>query len=472
MIGRKIEKRRLEEALENPESEFIAVYGRRRVGKTYLIRQTFGNHFAFYHTGVARGSMKDELEAFRDSLVEYGDADTAVPESWMVAFRRLRGVLERLPDGKKVVFVDEMPWMDTPRSRFLPALEHFWNKWASARTDVVLVICGSATSWIVKKVIHNRGGLHNRLTGRIRVREFTLGECEQYAESRSLGMSRGQIAEAYMIFGGVPYYWSFLRKEESLSQNVDRVFFGEDGELGDEFDELYASLFKRKDAYVKIVMLLAERKEGLSREEIVRLAHMANNGRLTARLEELEQCGFIRSIHVVGRPAGEVVYRLIDAYTVFYRDFVSANVRRDESFWSNNLGTGRYYDWRGHAFERLVLRHVRQVKAALGIAGVSAETGCWRHAADATCPKTVQVDLLLDRDDQVVNLCELKCTDAPFEVKDAEMSRIRCRRDAYRAVTRTKKSVRLTAITSHGLVRNMYAKDFQHEIVLDDLFIG
>ena len=470
MIGRKIERRRLEEAKENSESEFIAVYGRRRVGKTYLIRQTYGNQFAFYHTGVARGSMSDELEAFRDSLVEYGDFDDTVPESWMAAFRRLRGILERLPDGKKVVFVDEMPWMDTPRSRFLPALEHFWNKWASARTDIVLIICGSATSRIVKKVIHNRGGLHNRLTGRIRVREFTLGECEQYAECRKLGMSRSQIAEAYMIFGGVPYYWSFLRKEESLAQNVDRTFFGEDGELRDEFDELYASLFKRKDAYVKLVMLLAEHKEGLSREEIVRRAHVANNGRLTARLEALEQCGFIKSFHVVGRPAGEVIYRLIDAYTVFYRDFVSENTRRDESFWSSNLGTGRYYAWRGHAFERLVLQHVRQVKAALGIAGVGAETGCWRHAADETCPKTVQVDLLIDRDDQVVNLCELKCADDLFEMNDAEMSRIKLRREVYRKVTRTKKSVHLTAITSGGLVRNMYAKEFQHEIVLDDLF--
>lgn len=471
MVGRKNEIQRLHEALENPEAEFIAVYGRRRVGKTYLIRQAYQNRFAFYHTGVARGRMEDELEAFRDSLVEYGDESQAVPESWMAAFKRLNDLLEHAPEGKKVVFIDEMPWMDTPRSRFLPALEHFWNKWASARTDIVLIICGSATSWIVKKVIHNRGGLHNRLTGRIRVKEFSLGECEQYAEERSLGMSRGQLAEAYMVFGGVPYYWSFLRKSESLAQNVDRLIFGEDGELSDEFDELYASLFKRKDAYVKLVLLLADHQEGLSREEIVRLAHVANNGRLTARLEELEQCGFVQSCHVIGRPAGEVVYRLVDAYTVFYRDFVQGNVKKNESFWSDKLGSGRYYDWRGHAFERLVLRHVRQVKTALGVSGVSAEAGCWRHAADEICPKSVQIDLVLDRDDRVVNLCELKYTDEPYAVTDSEMAKVRRRLLAYRAVTGTDKSLHLTAITSCGLERNMYAKEFQREVVLDDLFV-
>ena len=470
MVGRKNEVLRLMEALENPESEFIAVYGRRRVGKTYLIRQTYQNRFAFYHTGVARGGMEAELEAFRDSLVEFGDEDRSVPESWMGAFKRLNDLLERSSEGKKIVFIDEMPWMDTPRSRFLSALEHFWNKWASARTDIVLVICGSATSWIVKKVIHNRGGLHNRLTGRIHVKEFTLGECEQYAEERNLGMSRGQLAEAYMIFGGVPYYWSFLRKSESLAQNVDRLIFSEDGELSDEFDELYASLFKRKDTYVKLVLLLADHQEGLSRDEIVRLAHVANNGRLSSRLEELEQCGFVQKYHVIGRPTGEVVYRLVDAYTVFYRDFVQENVRKDESFWSDNLGGGRYYDWRGHAFERLVLRHVRQVKAALGVSGVSAEVGCWRHAADASCPHTVQIDLVLDRDDRVVNLCELKYTDEPYVVTDSEMAKVRRRRTAYRTVLGTDKSLHLTAITSWGLERNMYAKEFQREIVLEDLF--
>lgn len=470
MVGRKKEIRRLEEARENPESEFIAVYGRRRVGKTYLIRQAYQNQFSFYHTGVARGRMEDELEAFRDSLVEYGDEDHEVPESWMAAFRRLYGLLERAPEGKKVVFIDEMPWMDTPKSRFLPALEHFWNKWASARSDIVLVICGSATSWIVTKVIHNRGGLHNRLTGRIHVKEFTLAECEQYAQEHALGMSRGQLAEAYMILGGVPYYWSFLRKSESLAQNVDRLIFSEDGELGDEFDELYASLFKRKDAYVKLVLLLADHQEGLSRDEIVRLARVANNGRLTARLEELEQCGFVAKYHVVGRPTGEVVYRLVDAYTVFYRDFVMENVKKSESFWSDNLGSGRYYEWRGHSFERLVLRHVRQVKMALGVLGVSAESGCWRHSADEVYPKGVQIDLVLDRDDRVVNLCELKCTDEPYVMTDSEMAKVRRRRAAYRAVTGTGKSIHLTAITSYGLERNMYAKEFQNEIVLNDLF--
>ena len=229
MIGRKNELTRFKEAMDSDQSEFIAVYGRRRVGKTFLIRQAFENRFTFAHTGVARGSMYEQLANFHDSLVDYGYEDCPVPQTWLEAFRRLKKIISESNDVRKVVFIDEMPWMDTPRSNFTAALEHFWNGWASARSDVVLVVCGSATSWIINKVIRNKGGLHNRVTGKIHLRQFTLKECEDYANARHLGMSRSQIAEAYMVLGGVPHYWSFLRKDASLAQNIDRMFFSEDG---------------------------------------------------------------------------------------------------------------------------------------------------------------------------------------------------------------------------------------------------
>ncbi len=470
MIGRKKELQRFKEAMESDQSEFIAVYGRRRVGKTFLIRQAFANRFTFAHTGVARESMAGQLANFHDSLVEYGSEDCPVPETWLEAFRRLKKVISGSKEARKVVFIDEMPWMDTPRSNFTAALEHFWNGWASARNDVVLIVCGSATSWIINKVIHNKGGLHNRVTGKIHLRPFTLAECEEYADARHLGMSRSQVAEAYMVLGGVPHYWSFLRKDASLAQNIDRMFFSEDGELKDEFYELYASLFKRKEPYEAIVTALAGKKSGMTRDEIVVAAKTANNGRLTERLAELEQCGFIRSFHVVGACASAIVYQLMDSFTIFHFNFIVNNKRHSEVFWSSSLGSPMYNAWRGLSFERLCLQHVGKIKEAIGIGGVDAEVGCWRHVADERYPHGAQIDLVIDRADNVVDLCEMKCTDSPYRVTDTDMADLKRKCDAYRTVTRTKKSIHTLLVSANGTEPGMYRNEINCEVTLDALF--
>ena len=465
MIGRRKELMRFKEAMDSDQSEFLAVHGRRRVGKTFLIRQAFENHFTFAHTGVARSSMAEQLANFHDSLVEYGFEDCPVPQTWLEAFRRLKKVISDSKDARKVVFIDEMPWMDTPRSNFTAALEHFWNGWASARSDIVLVVCGSATSWI-----RSKGGLHNRVTGKIHLRQFSLKECEEYADARHLGMSRFQIAEAYMVLGGVPHYWSFLKKDASLAQNIDRMFFSEDGELKDEFDELYASLFKHKAPYEAIVTALSGRRSGMTREEIVTAAETANNGRLTERLAELEQCGFIRSYHIIGACASAIVYQLMDSFTIFHFNFSRNNKRRSEVFWSSSLGSPLYNAWRGLAFERLCLQHVGRIKEALGIGGVDAEVGCWRHVADERYPHGAQIDLVIDRADNVVDLCEMKCTDSPYRVTDSDIVEMKRRCDAYRTVTRTRKSVHSLFVSANGFEPGMHRNEINNEVTLDALF--
>lgn len=470
MVGRKKELLKFKDALESEQSEFIAVYGRRRVGKTFLIRQAFANHFTFAHTGIAKGSMHEQLANFQESLVEYGYGDCPMPQSWLEAFRHLKKVIAESKDARKIVFIDEMPWMDTPRSNFTAALEHFWNGWASARNDVVLIVCGSATSWIINKVIRNKGGLHNRITGKIHLRQFSLKECEEYASVRHLGMSRNQIAEAYMVLGGVPHYWSFLKKDSSLAQNIDRMFFSEDGDLKDEFDELYASLFKRKAPYEMIVTELASRKSGMTRDELVAKTGMANNGRLTERLAELEQCGFIRSYHVVGACASAIVYQLMDSFTLFHFNFIRNNTRHSERFWSSSLGSPMYHAWRGLSFERLCLQHVGKIKDAIGIGGVDAEVGCWRHVADERYPHGVQIDLIIDRADNVVDLCEMKCTDSPYRVSESDMAEMKRRCDAYRAVTRTRKSIHTLLVSANGTEPGMYRNEINCEVTLDALF--
>lgn len=238
MIGRKREIKLLRSAAESARSEFVAIYGRRRVGKTFLVRETFNSKFTFQHAGVANSGTRIQLERFRRSLFESGHLDCPVLKTWFQAFDELKTVVQSATCGKKVLFIDEMPWMDKPNANFLPALENFWNAWASDRKDVLLIICGSATSWMLKNMIHARGGLHNRVTMRIHLNPFTLAECEKMAVNLGLEVSRYQLLQYYMALGGVPFYWTFLQRGLSVAQNMDALFFSSNANLEGEFQDL------------------------------------------------------------------------------------------------------------------------------------------------------------------------------------------------------------------------------------------
>jgi AAA+ ATPase superfamily predicted ATPase len=469
MIGRIDEQRRLREAFESEYSEFVAVYGRRRVGKTFLVREQFHYKFTFQHTGLARKSTREQLQSFQLSLRRQGYTKAPLPGNWIEAFDMLKDLIEWSKDRRKVVFIDEMPWMDAPRSSFLPALENFWNSFASARKDVVLIACGSATSWIVRKLLKNKRGLHNRITYRIHLQPFTLNECEQYAKQRKLGMSRLQLMEGYMALGGIPYYWSLLDKSKSLAQNIDRLFFSKDGELKGEYYELYASLFNHPEKYVAVIETLGKKRSGLSREEIIKEGKLESNGKLSEILEDLENCGFIRKYNMIGMKSKGALYQLIDCYTLFYFRFIQNNNSNDEHFWSKSIGTGEYNSWCGLAFERLCLLHSRQIKTKLGISGIiSSEYAWWTDQKDGK--RGAQIDLLIDRNDGVINLCEMKYTKVPFQIDASYEANLLNTRARFIEATQTRKAVHITMVSSQGLERNAYADEIQSEVSGGDLF--
>ena len=394
IIGRKEEQKTLLSAAQSEYSELIAVYGRRRVGKTYLIRETFGYKFTFQHTGLANAKTKDQLFSFAISLRDAGYDDCPTPKSWLEAFSLLSHFLKNSTDEKKIVFLDELPWMDTPRSNFISAFEHFWNGWASARKDIVLIICGSATSWIINKVINDHGGLHNRVTQRIALQPFTLKECEMFVQNKGIEMSRYQIAECYMVLGGIPFYWNLLEKGLSLASR--------NGKLTNEFNQLYASLFKSPEQYIDVVTALGRKKAGMTREEIITATDKQSNGALSKVLDELEYCGFIRKFNGYGKKTKEAIYQLTDNYTLFYFKFIRQNTNNDEHFWSVSIDSATHRAWSGLAFERLCMAHTQQIKAGLGISGVLSNIYSWRKEADEN-GEGAQIDLLIDRNDQVVD---------------------------------------------------------------------
>ena len=469
LIGRQNEQKRLLMAEASKKSEFVAVFGRRRVGKTFLIRETFKNRFCFYHTGLANAGMARQLTEFKKTLCKYGNKRFRVPKDWYDAFDLLSEVIAADMSRKKVVFLDELPWMDTAKSGFVSALEHFWNGWASARDDIVLVVCGSATSWIINKVLNDHGGLHNRVTKRIPLNPFSLRECECFARQNGIVLKRMQLLEYYMIFGGIPYYWEQIEKGESLAQCVDRILFDEEGELHQEFDRLYASLFRKPDAYVSIVTALGTCKIGMTRDELAKNSRQKLNGRFSDRLLELEQCGFIRKYTIPGRITRDAVYQLMDNFTLFYFKFMHGrNVSVDEWAHVSQSQVGRI--WCGLAFERVCLQHIEQIKNAIGIADV--RTCAYGWSARSENGGGAQIDLVLVRGDRTVNICEMKYTNGEFVIDADYEKELRNKVDAYQRETGTNDTLLLTMITAHGLKHNSHSECVQKELVADDLFRG
>ena len=471
MVGRKREMDCLKNAFLKKEAQLVAVYGRRRVGKTYLVRETFGGKFYFQHSGVANETMAGQLAEFRDSLVRAGAKEVPRFTSWREGFNELEkfivaGGLRR----KKVLFIDEMPWMDTPKSGFVSAFEAFWNGWCSGRKDVLLIICGSASSWIVKNVFRNRGGLYNRVSERIHLQPFTLRECREMCLEKSICFSNMDIAELYMAMGGIPYYWSKLVKGESVARAIDRLFFSSDGALRGEFAELYLSLFGSSVQYEKIIRTLASVKSGMSKEALLASSGIGSGGNANRYLDALEECGFVRRFTAFGKKKRDAQYQLIDNFSLFHLRFLDGESNHDEHFWSNSTSSAALNAWRGLAFERLGLLHVRQINKALGITGVLTNTYSWRHEADGTYPWGVQIDLLLERADRVVNVCEFKFAKGEFVVTAEYEKALNRKCETFSAVTGSRSATHVTLVTTNGVAHNSHYGVVQSEVTLDDLF--
>jgi len=420
-------------------------------------------------TGVSGGSTKQQLREFHKALGKYYQGDIPLPKDWTEAFSLLEEQLERDNTlGKKVLFIDEMPWLDTPKSGFLSALEHFWNTFCSRRPDILLIVCGSAASWMIKNLIDNYGGLHNRITETIIVEPYPLGDCEKFYQSRGVAFNRRQIAEAYMILGGIPFYMDAMDKMYGLNQNIDLLLFGKNAKLGDEFERLYHSLFRHTDNHIHIVQTLAKHGGGMTRQELAEACKLSDGGGLSKVLAELETCGLIgREFDISKRRNGEY-YKLIDFFSLFYMKYLRPRKSSDPHFWTNYLTDPAHSAWCGYAFERLCMAHIGQIRQRLGISGVTTETFAFRSKQQAG---GAQIDLVIDRKDGVINLCECKFTNKPYELTAKDASDLERKKEVFLNETGTKKSIHMTMITANGLVQNAYRNDIQAEITLDDLFL-
>ena len=476
IIGRKAEIKELERLYHSDRPEFVAVYGRRRVGKTFLIKQALKDRITFQHTGVSpvdqegeRNRMKTQLESFYYSLLNQGLEGVRMPKSWMEAFFLLEQLLMQLDDGsRQVIFLDELPWLDTPRSGFLSAFESFWNGWCSGRDNILLVVCGSATSWILSNLTRSKGGLYGRLTDEIKLSPFTLAECEEYFRHEQIELSRYDIAQSYMVFGGIPYYLSYFRKGLSFEKNVDRILFGRSPRLRDEFNRLFSAIFSNAEDCKKVIRLLATRNSGFSREEIAKFTGLPLGGGLSKTLASLAESDFIQKYIPYGIAGKQERYKLVDNFCLFWLKYVEPH-GKDSTFMSDNQASNILGVWHGVVFEQLCWQHVTQIKRALEIGGVKTSLSVWVRKGDDE-HSGVQVDMLIFRNDNIVNLCEMKFTGVPYEIDKEENIRLRERIEALKATLSPKQTVHLTMVTTYGVREGKYSGIVQSQVVLDDLF--
>ena len=472
IIGRAYEFSLLENALKSSESEFIVVYGRRRVGKTYLVNQFFGNRYAFKVTGVHKKSEEIQLERFNNEIENYFGVSESVPSNWFKAFDLLRSCLQEMhSDGKKVVFIDEMPWMDTDGSDFVSALEQFWNGWASAEGNIILIACGSATSWMTNTLLGDMGGLFNRCSTRMFVRPFTLNETEQYLQSKGIDWTRYDIAQCYMIMGGIPFYLKQLNPSWSFSRNIDNIFFREKGLLWDEFSHLYSTLFKQPENHIAVVEALARKRIGLTRREIIEHTKLHDNGNLTTILDNLANSEFIRPYNYFGKKKQDTIYQLTDFFTMFYFSYIKDNYGKDSHFWSNSTDNPSRRAWAGFTFEQLCLYHIEQIRRKIGISAVQCGISAWFHKSEeGEKTRGAQIDLLIDRRDRVINVCEMKYSINDFVIDKSYADQLRNKIEMFRRESGTRNALHLTMVTTYGLKPNMYSNMVQSEVTLDDLF--
>ncbi len=473
IIGRIEEQEKLESCMSSDRAQLIIVYGRRRVGKTFLINEYFHNDFAFKLTGAHGKGKEVQLENFAFALGRKMHRKYTAPKNWNRAFEDLRDYLESLDDSKKqVVFLDELPWLDNQKSEFLSAFEWFWNDWASTKENLVFIVSGSATSWMDEKIANNKGGLFNRQTRKLFLKPFKLYEVEEYLISNNINWSRYDIVRCYMIMGGIPYYLSLLNNKLSLSQNIDSLFFSEGCELWDEFEHLYRTLFTNSESYIKVVEALSAKTGGLTRKEIVESTKLKNNGDLTKILDNLILSGFIRATNFYKKKKKDTMFQLCDYYTAFYMKYIKDNYGKDEHYWSNSTDTPARRTWEGLVFEQVCKDHVYAVKNKLGISGILSEESAWFVRADSKNGiEGAQIDLIIKRRDHVVTICEIKFSSGQYTITKEYDLNLRNKVEAFRLATKCNDSIQLVMLTTYGVKNNEYSSLIQNQVIMDDLFV-
>ncbi|MFM2394458.1 MAG: hypothetical protein RLZZ546_2440 [Bacteroidota bacterium] len=471
IICREQELALFQETLKSNKAELVAVIGRRRVGKTFIIREFYKKECVFEFAGIFESDLQTHMQQFSKSLSTYfyNNVELEVPKNWFKAFDLLEKSCDAIRSKKKkVIFLDELPWMATSKSNFKSAFGNFWNNWASKRNDIILIITGSSTSWMYNEVFLDKGGLYQRVTRKLFIEPFTLKETEKFLKYKKVIFNKSAILELYLSIGGIPFYLDLVKSGESVPQLIDRLFFKKNAELRSEFDELFKSLFGDSEIHKDVVKLLAKHLYGLSRTEITTTLKVQSSGNFTKLLDELDKCGFLSAYIPFGKLSKDKIYKLTDPFTLFHLKFINENQGLNK--WEKISKSQQWISWSGLAFENTCFQHIECIKEKLRIGGIYSTISSWRHKGDDTM-KGVQIDMLIDRDDKIINLCEIKYYSNLVVVTSDLAKQIRMKMTSFAYFTKSKKSIFPILIAPYGMQENEHSQGLiQNVVELDDLF--
>lgn len=473
IIGRQPEIKILAKLLKSPKAELLAIYGRRRVGKTFLINNYYKDTLIFSCTGQYKGKTQEQLFNFTEKLNQwFKDVRIKIPpKTWQEAFILLKDCLEH--QGKKrkrAIFFDELPWLDNHKSGFLSSFSYFWNSYAAEQPNLIVVICGSAASWMIDKIVNDKGGLHNRITQKIRLLPFSLAETKDFLISKNIKIDNYQVLQLYMAIGGIPTYLDAVERGKSAAQNIEEMCFIRNGALTDEFENLYTSLYNNPEHHIQVVRSLAAKNKGLTRSEILENANLLTGGTISSVINELTESGFIEKIYPFANKEKDSLYRLSDEFSLFYFKFMRNQKGYERGQWLSKQQSPNYISWCGYAFESICLKHVTQIKTALKIGGVSSGASSWIKAGSEN-DKGAQIDLIIDRADNSINICEIKFSTSPYMITKKYSGEIENKLESFLNSTKTKKSLFLTFITTYGVSDNAHKEQLvDFEITMDALF--
>ncbi len=469
LIGREEEQIIFNNAMRSTKSEMIAVIGRRRIGKTFLIRKYFEKDIVFEFTGVYKGTIAEHKSRFSKAYLDYFNLQASGLKNWFDIFDYIETAVSKIKrNRKKVIFLDELPWMGGSNSQFIKALSSFWNSWASKREDIVLVLSGSSTSWMIKKIFNDKGGLYNRTTQRVYLKPFTLKETEQFLKQKKCNFTHSSIADIYMALGGIPYYLELIEPNDSVAQIIDKLFFKKTASLKSEFAELFNSQFEKASMYISIAGTLAKHHYGLKRNQLLKQIKIDSGGNFTKALDDLEKAGFIKTYIPYGNISKETIYKLTDLFVLFYLKYVDSKDKNNQ--WKKIVYTPTWKVWSGFAFENLCMNHIEQIEKALRIDGINTNVSSWMNAGNDEM-QGAQIDLLIDRADKVINICEIKYVDDKLTITKDIIEKVRLKISSFRYFTKTSKTILPVIICPYGIQTNKYSNEFSQNVVqLNHLF--
>jgi uncharacterized protein len=476
VVGREQEKEVFKKLIASPQAEFVAIYGRRRIGKTYLVREFFDEKIIFSFTGAYETETQIQIHNFYVELQRIWNIEATLkaPQNWSEAFHLLTDYLLtfKTKTDKIVVFIDELPWLDRTGAGFLNALSYFWNQHGSQMKNLILITCGSAASWMIHKLLNDKGGLHNRVTKRIEIKPFTLSETADFCVYKNLKFTQYQISQLYMVMGGVPFYWQAVEQGKSVTQVIEQLCFEQNGLLATEFKPLFHSLFKNANNHVAIIETLAKHPYGLTRQQLLAGIDVSNGGSFVRILEQLIESGFVKLLPPFGKKTKDTIFRIVDFYSIFYLKFINGNTSDRTNVWQNLANGPSYQSWMGYAFENICLTHFKPIHETLGISGIYTQISSFYFKGNEELPGT-QIDLIIDRNDGIINLCEAKFSKEEFVISKDYIATLRRKRAVFQHITGTKKSVVTTLLTTYPAIKNQYYNEEIHsEVSLDKLFLA